>query len=141
MGNVVQAGNGQNPARIAGVRGGLSTCVPAVTFNDVCLASMTATGVAASLVRSGEEPLRMNHPPIKEIRDSAVSLLRDLQDLYLLAALVQTSWTVVEGAAEGARDRELTTVAQECSAQTARQLTWLRTRMKEAAPQALLVAT
>jgi hypothetical protein len=27
------------------------------------------------------------------------------------------------------------------SAQTARQLTWLRTRMKEAAPQALLVAT
>lgn len=54
MGNVVQAGNGQNPARIAAVRGGLSTCVPAVTFNDVCLASMTATGVAASLVRSGE---------------------------------------------------------------------------------------
>jgi len=90
---------------------------------------------------AAEEPQRMNHPPIKEIRDSAVSLLRDLQDLYLLAALVQTSWTVVEGAAEGARDRELTTVAQECSAQTARQLTWLRTRMKEAAPQALLVAT
>ena len=83
----------------------------------------------------------MNHPPIKEIRDSAVGLLRDLQDLYLLAALVQTSWMVVEGAAEGARDRELTTVAHERSAQTARQLTWLRTRMKEAAPQALLVAT
>jgi hypothetical protein len=68
-------------------------------------------------------------------------VLRDLQGLYRLLAFVQTSWTVVEGAAEGARDRELATVAQECSAQTARQLTWLRTRMKEAAPQALLVAT
>jgi acetyl-CoA C-acetyltransferase len=54
MGNVVQAGNGQNPARVAGVRGGLPTTVPAVTFNDVCLASMTATGVAATMIRSGE---------------------------------------------------------------------------------------
>jgi len=33
---------------------------------------------------AAEEPQRMNHPPIKEIRDSAVGLPRDLQDLYLL---------------------------------------------------------
>ncbi|WKG03976.1 acetyl-CoA C-acyltransferase [Mycolicibacterium sp. HK-90] len=54
MGNVVQAGNGQNPARLAAIRAGLPTTIPGVTFNDVCLASMTATGVAASLIRAGE---------------------------------------------------------------------------------------
>ncbi|MGH3423107.1 MAG: thiolase family protein [Nocardioidaceae bacterium] len=54
LGNVVQAGNGQNPARVAGVRAGLPTTVPATTVNDVCLASMTATGMAASMIRGGE---------------------------------------------------------------------------------------
>lgn len=54
MANVVQAGNGQNPARLAGIRGGLPTTVPAVTLNDVCLASMTATGMAATMIRAGE---------------------------------------------------------------------------------------
>src|SRR6187399_2854920 len=43
LGNVVQAGSGQNPARVAGVRGGVPTTVPATTVNDVCLASMTST--------------------------------------------------------------------------------------------------
>jgi acetyl-CoA C-acetyltransferase len=54
LGNVVQAGSGQNPARVAGVRGGIPTTVPATTLNDVCLASMTSTGVAAGLIRAGE---------------------------------------------------------------------------------------
>jgi len=54
LGNVVQGGNGQNPARQAGVRGGLPRTVPATTLNDVCLASMTATGIAATMIRAGE---------------------------------------------------------------------------------------
>ena len=54
MGNVVQAGGGQNPARSAAVGAGLATTVPATTLNDVCLASMTATGLAATLIRIGE---------------------------------------------------------------------------------------
>ncbi|MFD6518079.1 acetyl-CoA C-acyltransferase [Rhodococcus sp. NPDC060176] len=54
LGNVVQAGNGQNPARIAAIRGGVPTTVPGTTINDVCLASLTATGLAASLIRAGE---------------------------------------------------------------------------------------
>ena len=54
LGNVVQGGNGQNPARQAGVRGGLPRTVPATTLNDVCLASMTATGMAATMIRTGE---------------------------------------------------------------------------------------
>jgi hypothetical protein len=91
--------------------------------------------------RFGEEPEpeRLHHAGIEEVRSTAVGLLRDLQDLYLLASLVQTSWTVVWDVAQGLRDEELVAVAQECEAQTTRQLTWLNTRMKQAAPQALLV--
>jgi len=54
LGNVVQAGGGQNPARVAATRGGLSTTVPGTTLNDVCLTSMTSAGLAATLIRSGE---------------------------------------------------------------------------------------
>jgi acetyl-CoA C-acetyltransferase len=54
LGNVVQAGNGQNPARIAAVRGGVPTTVPGMTLNNVCLAGMTSAGLAATLVRTGE---------------------------------------------------------------------------------------
>ena len=54
LGNVVQAGNGQNPARVAATRAGLGLAVPALTLNDVCLASMSAAGLAATLIRAGE---------------------------------------------------------------------------------------
>ena len=54
LGNVVQAGGGQNPARVAGIRGGVPATVPATTVNDVCLASMTGAGLAATLIRAGE---------------------------------------------------------------------------------------
>ncbi len=54
LGNVVQAGNGQNPARIAAIRGGVPREVPGVTVNDVCLASMSAVAHAGHLIRSDE---------------------------------------------------------------------------------------
>lgn len=54
LGNVLQAGNGQNPARSAAVKAGIPTTVPATTLNNVCLASMTATSLAATLIRAGE---------------------------------------------------------------------------------------
>ena len=50
------------------------------------------------------------------------------------------AWTLVGQAAQGARDRELLAVVARCEGETATQLKWLRTRMKEAAPQALVVA-
>jgi hypothetical protein len=93
--------------------------------------------------RSGadvEEPERLHADGLAKIRNGPVGLLRDLQDLHLLATLVHSSWTVVNQAAQGARDRELIEIAQRCMAETERQLTWLQTRIKVSAPQALLVA-
>jgi len=49
-------------------------------------------------------------------------------------------WTVVGQAAQGLRDTELATTVKDCAAGTAVQLAWLGTRMKQAAPQALVVA-
>jgi hypothetical protein len=43
-------------------------------------------------------------------------------------------------AAQGARDRALLEVVPGCEGETAVQLAWLRSRMKQAAPQALVVA-
>lgn len=54
LGNVLQGGNGQNPARQAATAAGIPLTVPATTLNDVCLASMSATGIAASLIRHEE---------------------------------------------------------------------------------------
>lgn len=53
MGNVVQAGVGPNPARLASVRGGISMGVPATTVNKLCLSGLTAIAQAAMFVASG----------------------------------------------------------------------------------------
>lgn len=87
-----------------------------------------------------EEPERLHAAGLARTREGEIGLLRDLQDLHVLASLVQTTWTVVGQGAQGLRDKDLLQVADEANGQTARQLTWLNTRMKSAAPQALIVA-
>src|SRR6202047_2869413 len=54
MGNVVQAGLGQNPARQAGLGGGLDPRVAAMTINKVCGSGLKAVGLAAQAVQLGE---------------------------------------------------------------------------------------
>jgi len=87
-----------------------------------------------------DEPERLRAASLDVARQGEIGLLRDLQDLHLLATLVQSTWTVVVQGAQGLRDRELLDIAQSCLSETSRQLTWLQTRMKAAAPQALIVA-
>jgi hypothetical protein len=87
-----------------------------------------------------EEPDRLHSVLFGGTRTGGIGLLRDLQDLYLMAAECDICWTVVGQAARGARDENLLQVVQSCENQTAMQLKWLRTRMKAAAPQALVVA-
>jgi len=54
LGNVVQAGLGQNPARQAALRGGLDPRVAAMTINKVCGSGLKAVGLAAQAVALGE---------------------------------------------------------------------------------------
>jgi hypothetical protein len=88
-----------------------------------------------------EEPNRLYHDLFDETRSGGLGLLRELHDLYLMASTCDISWTMIGQAAQGARDRELLEVVNACDGQTATQIKWLRTRMKQAAPQALLVAS
>jgi acetyl-CoA C-acetyltransferase len=54
MGNVVSAGLGQNPARQAGLRGGLHPRVAAMTINKVCGSGLKAVALAAQGIQLGE---------------------------------------------------------------------------------------
>jgi hypothetical protein len=87
------------------------------------------------------EPDRLYHELFDGTRSGGLGLLRDLQDLYLMANTCDISWTMIGQAAQGARDEDLLGVVEVCEGQTATQIKWLRTRMKQAAPQALLVAS
>jgi acetyl-CoA C-acetyltransferase len=54
MGNVVQAGLGQNPARQAALYGGLDPAVAAMTINKVCGSGLKAVGLAAQGIAVGD---------------------------------------------------------------------------------------
>jgi acetyl-CoA C-acetyltransferase len=54
MGQVLQAGAGQIPARQAAVKAGISMDVPALTINKVCLSGINAIALADALIRAGE---------------------------------------------------------------------------------------
>ncbi len=88
-----------------------------------------------------EEPDRLHTEIFDGARSGGLGLLRDLQDLYLMAAECDITWTLVGQAAQGLRDDALLEVVLTSEKETAVQLKWLRTRMKQAAPQALLVAS
>lgn len=57
-----------------------------------------------------------------------------------MAAQSDIAWTLVGQAARGLRHDGLLEVVSACEGETATQMQWLRTRMKQAAPQALVVA-
>ena len=54
MGQVIGAGAGQNPARGAGIAGGLPASVPSITINKVCLSGLNAIATADQMIRAGE---------------------------------------------------------------------------------------
>lgn len=91
-------------------------------------------------VEDDDEPERLHAEGLSKTRSGPVGLLRDLQDLYLLVSLVDITWTMIKQAAQGLRDTELLDVVTDCDGQISTQLKWLQTRMKQAAPQALIVA-
>ena len=57
MGNVVQAGLGQNPARQAALKGGCDPRVAAMTINKVCGSGLKAVALAAQAVALGESEI------------------------------------------------------------------------------------
>jgi acetyl-CoA C-acetyltransferase len=57
MGQVIQAGAGQNPARTAAVAAGIPMSVPSITINKVCLSGVNAIAMADQMIRAGEHDI------------------------------------------------------------------------------------
>lgn len=57
MGNVLQAGIGQGPARLAAMKAGLPYEVPAVTINKICGSGLKAVVMAAQAIKAGDADL------------------------------------------------------------------------------------
>lgn len=87
------------------------------------------------------EPARLHADSLDETRSGPIGLLRDLQDVHMLATFVETTWTLVGQAGAALRDAELLDAMSSCKQQTHTQIQWLDTRMKQAAPQALVVGS
>lgn len=88
----------------------------------------------------GDEEHRLTANGIREVRSGPLALLLDLQDLYVLVNHIDVTWMMVGQAAKGDRDGQLLDIVARCEGDTELQIRWLKTRMKQAAPQALLVA-
>lgn len=74
-------------------------------------------------------------------RTGSLGMLRDLHDLWLMGQEVRMSWKVVLQAAQLLRDKDLESACYKFQEQTNRQIAWLETRIKQAAPQTLVVAS
>jgi hypothetical protein len=65
-------------------------------------------------------------------------LLRDLRDLYVLASETEIDWTIARQGALAARDTDLAISCLTGMQETERIVRWLKTRIKESAPQTLV---
>ncbi|MCX7947609.1 MAG: thiolase family protein [candidate division WOR-3 bacterium] len=54
MGQVLQGGNGQNPARQSAILAGIPSSVPAITINQVCGSGLKAVMLGAQMIKSGD---------------------------------------------------------------------------------------
>ena len=68
---------------------------------------------------------------------AGLALVNDLRDVYVVAHRAEISWIILQQAAKAARDTELLTVVGPCAEEAEQTWKWLRTRIKEGAPEAL----
>jgi hypothetical protein len=86
------------------------------------------------------EPQRLYSDLFQGPRRGGLALLRDLHDLWLMATEAQIAWTLLGQAAQVLRDEDFMETCEHNVKQTHRQIAWLKTRSKQAAPQTLVAA-
>ena len=117
----------------------LQTCQLLASWSDSHVAAI-APILDRYLEKREDEPEDLREDLFRGPRTGALALIRDLHDLWLLANEVKLCWTILDQAARALRDTELETIGAKLLAETERQMSWLMTRIKQAAPQALVVA-
>lgn len=86
-----------------------------------------------------EDAARLRSGLFHGLRAGGADLLKDLQDLSVLASSTRTQWTILVQASGPLKDKQMETTGKEFGAQLDRQIAWLCTHIKSAAPQALIV--
>ena len=120
----------------------LFTCQALAAMSDEHVERLTPIVARYGEQRHGaevDEPERLHAAGLAEVRTGPVGLLRDLQDLHMMCALLTSTWTILDQAARGERDKELHGLVQDCTKQVERTSTWITTHLKAASPQILLV--
>jgi hypothetical protein len=115
------------------------TCMLLASWSDNHVHSLTPFVEKYSEEKS-KEPDRLKSALFEKTRTGSLALLRDLHDLYLLVTEVDLCWIILLQAASGLRDKQLIETCENLSNETKRQLSWLMTRIKSAAPQTLIAA-
>jgi hypothetical protein len=91
------------------------------------------------LTTSTAIPILLDQSLLRKRSETGFDRLRDLQDLWLLVDESWISVTILEQAAHALRDHKFLAVLQTIAQQNERERTWLLTRIKQAAPQTLVV--
>ena len=91
----------------------------------------STNNLAAGVRRKASEMTGRRHTP-------AMMLINDLRQIYADASALELDWVLLTQVAQAVRDEGLLTLAQECRAETERQVTWAKTKLKEGASQALV---
>ena len=105
------------------------------TIHEEAIKRFTSVFGAAS----EHEASRVKHSLFKGPRSGGFGLVRDLHDLFLLVTEAHLGWMILLQAAHALRDKELIAACTKLGGETDSQRSWLQTRIKQAAPQALLV--
>jgi len=116
-------------------------------FNECNLLAAWSLGEIAALrdviARYGEarqsEPDRLGKAVSPPLKTSGFGLVRDLHDCWLLANETHMSLVVLDQASKALRDKNMQDLVERVDHQNKRQRSWLLTRIKQAAPQALTV--
>ena len=88
--------------------------------------------------RQKSEPKQLDRALLVKRRQGGFDMLRDFHDLWLLVSESMMS-LIVEQAGRALRDRELLGTLKNMQDRNQRQLTWLKMRINQAAPQVLVV--
>lgn len=116
-----------------------SLCKLQAAWSDQMVAELKPF-VAKYSEERNKEPDRLLRTLFQKPRKGSLGLLRDLHDLWLIASEAQLCCIILRQGADGLRDKELTTLCNRIEKTSKRQLSWLLSRMKAAAPQTLIVA-
>jgi acetyl-CoA C-acetyltransferase len=115
MGQVLQAGAGQIPARQAAVNAGIPMSVPAMTLNKVCLSGVNAIAHADQLVRLGEYDIVVAGG--MESMTNAPHLLPKSRSGFKYGDVTMTDHMALDGLWDAFTDQAMGALTEQCNAE------------------------